>query len=95
MSIQFRTSSFRPRRMLRGALLFVGLFAVIGLAMVGAVVALGVLAIGAVVHGVLSLVRGSSPAMRRAGSVRSTVIEGEYRVVDGNARGGKPLVPNL
>jgi hypothetical protein len=94
MSMYFRTSSFRPRRMLRGALLFVGLFAVIGLAMVGAVIALGVLAIGAVVHGVLTLLRGSTPAIRR-NDVRSAVIEGEYRVVVGDVRGGKPLVPNL
>ncbi len=94
MSLYFRTSSFRPRRLARGVLLFVGLFAVIGLAMVGAVVALGVLAIGAVVHGALSLLRGSAPAIRRADS-RATVIEGEFRVVDGTVRGGKPLVPNL
>jgi|GEM_PF-3562302 hypothetical protein len=94
MSIYFRTSSFRPRRIARGALLFVGLFAVIGLAMVGAVVALGVLTIGAVAHGVLSLMRGSAASIGRAGS-RTTVIEGEFQVVDGSVRGGKPLLPNL
>ncbi len=94
MTIHFRTASFRPRRILRGALLFVGLFAVIGLAMVGAVIALGVLAIGAVVHGVLTLARGNTPSIRRA-DVRATVIEGEYRVVGGNVRGAKPLVQTL
>jgi hypothetical protein len=61
MRTVFRTATFRPRRIVRGALLFVGLFAVIGLAMVGALIALGVIAIGAMVHAVLSLVR-SRPA---------------------------------
>jgi hypothetical protein len=92
MRTAFRPAAFRPRRILRGALLFVGLFAVIGLAMVGAVIALGVLAIGAVVHAVLSLVRGSAGATPVPGG--SSVIEGEYRVVvETGGRGGKPLVP--
>jgi hypothetical protein len=92
MRTAFRPATFRPRRILRGVLLFVGLFAVIGLAMVGAVIALGVLAIGAVVHAVLSLVRGGAVATPASGGSR--VIEGEYRVVvDTGGRGGKPLVP--
>jgi hypothetical protein len=91
MRTVFRPASFRPRRLVRAVLLFVGLFAVIGLAMVGALIALGVLAIGAVVHGVLSLVRGASTAAPAASA--DTVIEGEYRVVvDGRGGGGKPLV---
>lgn len=91
MRTAFRPATFRPRRILRGVLLFVGLFAVIGLAMVGAVIALGVLAIGAVVHAVLSLVRGG--AATAPASSGGSVIEGEYRVVvDAGARGGKPLV---
>jgi hypothetical protein len=89
MRTVFRTATFRPRRIVRGALLFVGLFAVIGLAMVGALIALGVIAIGAMVHAVLSLVRsGPAPA-----STGSRVIEGEYRVVvDAGTGSGKPLV---
>jgi uncharacterized protein (DUF58 family) len=90
MRSSFRYSALRPRRILRGALLFVGLFAVIALALVGAVIALGVLAIGAVVHAVLSLLRGQPAAtVQREGG--STVIEGEYRVVSGASRPGKPL----
>lgn len=90
MRPHLRASAFRPRRIVRGALLFVGLFAVIALAMVGAVIALGVLAIGAVVAGVMSLVRGQpTVSVRRSGT--TTVIEGEYRVVAGDARPGKPL----
>ena len=90
MRSSFRYSALRPRRILRGALLFVGLFAVIALALVGAVIALGVLAIGAVVHAVLSLLRSQPTAtVQRQGG--STVIEGEYRVVSGGARPGKPL----
>jgi hypothetical protein len=91
MRTVFRTATFRPRRIVRGVALFVGLFAVIGLAMVGAVIALGVIAIGAVVHTVLSLVRNNpTPAPASTGT---RVIEGEYRVVvDAGARSGKPLV---
>jgi hypothetical protein len=93
MRPSFRASAFRPRRIVRGALLFVGLFAVIALALVGAVIALGVLAIGAAVAGVMSLLRGQQPSatvsVQRNGA--STVIEGEYRVVHGDARPGKPL----
>lgn len=85
-----RASAFRPRRIVRGALLFVGMFAVIALALVGAVIALGVLAIGAVVAGVLSLFRGQpTVTIQRTGN--GTVIEGEYRVVAGGGRSGKPL----
>lgn len=92
MRPHLRASAFRPRRIVRGALLFVGLFAVIALAMVGAVIALGVLAIGAVVAGVMSLVRGqpaASVSVQRKGG--TTIIEGEYRVVGGDSRPGKPL----
>jgi hypothetical protein len=90
MRSSFRSAAFRPRRLLRGALLFVGLFAVIALALVGAVIALGVLAMGAMVHAVLSLLRGqpAAPSQRDGGS---TIIEGEYRVVSGASRPGKPL----
>lgn len=86
----FRSSALRPRRLLRGIVLFVGLFAVVALALVGAVIALGVLAVGAVAGGLVSMLRGQPPAtVRRSGS--STVIEGEYRVVGGTSRPGKPL----
>jgi hypothetical protein len=90
MRPHLRASAFRPRRIVRGALLFVGLFAVIALALVGAVIALGVLAIGAVVAGVMSMFRGQpTVTVQRSGG--TTVIEGEYRVVDGGTRPGKPL----
>jgi len=92
MRTSFRLSALRPRRILRGALLFVGLFAVIALALVGAVIALGVLAIGAVVAGVMSLLRGRPAAtVTVQRSADGTVIEGEYRVVSGGARPGRPL----
>lgn len=83
MRTNFRVSALRPRRLARGLLLFVGLFAVVALALVGAVIALGVLAVGAVVHGVLTLLRGRAPAattQSRDGSGHR-VIEGEFRVV--------------
>jgi uncharacterized protein (DUF58 family) len=90
MRSSFRLSALRPRRIVRGALLFVGLFAVIALALVGAVIAIGVLAIGAVVAGVMSMVRGQpTVTVQRSGD--TTVIEGEYRVVAGASRPGKPL----
>ena len=92
MRSSFRVSALRPRRILRGALLFVGLFAVIALALVGAVIALGVLAVGAVVGGIVSLFRGR-PIATVSVHCRDgdTVIEGEYHVVSGGARPGKPL----
>jgi hypothetical protein len=83
MRMNIRFSTLRPRRIARGLLLFVGLFAVVALALVGAVIALGVLAVGAVVHGVLTLLRGRAPVA--ATSTRDAsghrVIEGEFRVV--------------
>jgi hypothetical protein len=87
MRTTFRTSSLRPHRLMRGVLLFIGLFAVIALAMLGAVIALGVLAVGAVVHGVFSLL-GATRSGARAGTRSSRVIEGEFRVIDAGGRGG-------
>lgn len=76
----------RLRRVLRGVGLTLGLTVVVAIAMVGAVIGLVVLAIGAVV---LSVARG----LRRidgAASPRpqSTVVEGEYRVVQPGAPRG-------
>jgi hypothetical protein len=83
MRTRFRYSTLRPRRLARGLLLFVGLFAVVALALVGAVIALAVLAVGAVVHGVLTLVRGRAPVstMGARDAAGHRVIDGEFRVV--------------
>lgn len=87
MRTPFRSASFRPRRILRGVLLFVGLIAVFALAFVGAAIALAVLAIGALVHGALQLLRGA-PAARAQRAAQPTVIEGEYRVIDAGPMSG-------
>jgi hypothetical protein len=70
-------------------LLFVGLFAVIALAMVGAVIALAVLAVGAVVHGVMQLGRGRQAA-HRSPPAGERVIEGEFRVIEPHRPAAKP-----
>ena len=87
MRTHFRSVSFRPRRILRGVLLFVGLIAVFALAFVGAAIALAVLAIGALMHGVVTLLR-STPAARPVRREQPAVIEGEFRVVDGGPLSG-------
>ncbi len=79
----FPTRTLRFRRILRAIALFVGLFAVIGIAMFGAVLAFAVLAIGTLVHFALRALRGNGP--RPAATVRrssSRVIDGEYTIVE-------------
>lgn len=89
----FSIRSLRPRRVLRALVLFVGLFAAVGIAMFGAVLALAVLAVGTLVHFALCAIRGNgarrqSPA--RCSSAR--VIDGEFTVVERRAANGTPVI---
>ncbi len=70
----------RLRRLLRALALFVGLFAVIGVAMFGAVLAFAVLAAGTLVHFALRGAGAQPAAGLRRSSAR--VIDGEFTVVE-------------
>lgn len=74
----------RFRRVLRNALLGVGVAAVLVLAAIGAVFGLVLLAVGALVHTLVSAFRAP-----RAEPAKGRVIEGEYVVVGRN--GADPI----
>jgi hypothetical protein len=77
----------RFRRVLRNALLGVGVAAVLVLAAIGAVFGLVLLAVGALVHTIISAFR--TPRVEPA---KGRVIEGEYMVV-GRGNPGSVRLP--
>jgi hypothetical protein len=75
----------RPKtsKLLRNVFLFVGLFAAVGLALIGAVVALGLLALGTIAHVLLSFLRSTKTKKPDSGN---TVIDAEFTVVRNSSR---------